>query len=282
MKRRMDLKELLVRVAELYYMEGLTQEAIAQMLDLSRPQVSRYLKRARELGIVEIRIMSPLLAVSDQRDRLSHMFSLPFVTVVSTVGEDPDWVQDRFGLAVAETPGANGEGGCGGRLWTRPRHLSRRTRVDAQRGVQRHHVGAGGAGRAPRRDVSAQPIGGRGRRPLACPVDPDSGTGPPGERGGTRTETRGLPAQRLAAGVRRDQAAVTAAIAPRGGGRGGRLSPENQTAETTQVRASAVGPPARADSPRAWRTPRPGGFREPRRRRWRTTHVETDGEGGPA
>jgi len=103
MKRRMDLKELLVRVAELYYMEGLTQEAIAQMLDLSRPQVSRYLKRARELGIVEIRIMSPLLAVSDQRDRLSHMFSLPFVTVVSTVGEDPDWVQDRFGLAVAET-----------------------------------------------------------------------------------------------------------------------------------------------------------------------------------
>ena len=53
MKRRMDLKELLVRVAELYYMEGLTQEAIAQMLDLSRPEVSRYLKRARELGIVE-------------------------------------------------------------------------------------------------------------------------------------------------------------------------------------------------------------------------------------
>lgn len=48
-----------VRVARLYYVQGLTTSAIAAELGLSRPKVSRLLSHARRHGLVEIRIHDP-------------------------------------------------------------------------------------------------------------------------------------------------------------------------------------------------------------------------------
>ena len=48
-----------VRVARLYYEQGLTTDAIAGELGLSRPKVSRLLSHARKSGLVEIRIHDP-------------------------------------------------------------------------------------------------------------------------------------------------------------------------------------------------------------------------------
>lgn len=48
-----------VQVARLYYEQGLTTEAIALELKLSRPKVSRLLTHARKSGLVEIRIHDP-------------------------------------------------------------------------------------------------------------------------------------------------------------------------------------------------------------------------------
>ena len=48
-----DLEQL-VRASRLYYELGETQNAIAEQLGVTRPQVSRLLKRARAEGIVEI------------------------------------------------------------------------------------------------------------------------------------------------------------------------------------------------------------------------------------
>src|SRR6202167_4142835 len=45
--------ELMTRVASQYYLEGMTQEAVARSLRLSRPTVGRLLDRARTAGIVE-------------------------------------------------------------------------------------------------------------------------------------------------------------------------------------------------------------------------------------
>ena len=59
--------------AHLYYMQDLTMEAIASELNTSRSSVSRLLKAARETGLVEIQIKSPLDKISrvqnDLRDR---------------------------------------------------------------------------------------------------------------------------------------------------------------------------------------------------------------------
>ncbi|MGE4548753.1 MAG: sugar-binding transcriptional regulator [Intestinibacillus sp.] len=58
----MDTREdLLVRVAELYYQQGLSQQEVGQITNLSRPTVSRLLDEARETGVVEIIVHSPVL-----------------------------------------------------------------------------------------------------------------------------------------------------------------------------------------------------------------------------
>lgn len=59
---------LLFDVARLYYIENMDQKEIGQKLSISRSQISRYLNKAREAGIVEIKVNPP---VSEELDMLS-------------------------------------------------------------------------------------------------------------------------------------------------------------------------------------------------------------------
>jgi len=54
-----DDRELLARIAHRSYIDGQTQEEIAQEFALSRPKVQRLLERARQSGIVDIHIEAP-------------------------------------------------------------------------------------------------------------------------------------------------------------------------------------------------------------------------------
>ena len=49
-------QQLIIDASVLYYLEGKTQNEIAKELYLSRPKVSRLLKKARDLQIVDITI----------------------------------------------------------------------------------------------------------------------------------------------------------------------------------------------------------------------------------
>lgn len=51
-----DFIKLLVNISYSYYKEGLTQEEISDIYNISRSTVSKYLTRARDLGIVEVKI----------------------------------------------------------------------------------------------------------------------------------------------------------------------------------------------------------------------------------
>ena len=51
-----DVQQL-IQASRLYYELGETQSRVAEILGVTRPQVSRLLKRARAEGIVEIRIV---------------------------------------------------------------------------------------------------------------------------------------------------------------------------------------------------------------------------------
>jgi DNA-binding transcriptional regulator LsrR (DeoR family) len=51
--------ELLVAAAVMYYEQHRSQEAIARRLGVSRSTVSRFLERARELGVVRIKVVPP-------------------------------------------------------------------------------------------------------------------------------------------------------------------------------------------------------------------------------
>ena len=57
-----DHQRLLVRTAQLYYEQELTQASISQRLGLSRQKVQRLLSKAREQGIVRINIR-PVMGV---------------------------------------------------------------------------------------------------------------------------------------------------------------------------------------------------------------------------
>jgi DNA-binding transcriptional regulator LsrR (DeoR family) len=85
----------LIQASRLYYELGETQSRVAELLGVTRPQVSRLLKRARAEGIVEIRIV----------DRTSEPSS--------AAGE----VRDRFGLqAVHLAPSLHGPADVGRRM----------------------------------------------------------------------------------------------------------------------------------------------------------------------
>jgi DNA-binding transcriptional regulator LsrR (DeoR family) len=66
----------LVQISRLYWEAGRTQDAIARSLRLSRPTVSRALDRARELGIVQIRVHDPERSTATLAAALARRFGL--------------------------------------------------------------------------------------------------------------------------------------------------------------------------------------------------------------
>lgn len=72
---------LLVKVAHLYYEEDMGQEAIARSIGLSRPYVSRLLTEAKEMGIIQFRIIDPLKGESDLERKLRAGTNLEKVIV---------------------------------------------------------------------------------------------------------------------------------------------------------------------------------------------------------
>jgi DNA-binding transcriptional regulator LsrR (DeoR family) len=94
-----------LRAAHLYYMQDLTMDAIARELGTSRSSVSRLLSHARDTGLVEISIHSPL----DSPSRLEHEI-LATYGVASHIVPVPDHVTDvdrleRVALSAARILG---------------------------------------------------------------------------------------------------------------------------------------------------------------------------------
>ncbi|MDU5192540.1 MAG: MarR family transcriptional regulator, partial [Mixta calida] len=56
---KQDEQRLLVKIATLYYLEGLKQSEIAQSLSLSQSFVSRAITRCQKEGLVKISVIQP-------------------------------------------------------------------------------------------------------------------------------------------------------------------------------------------------------------------------------
>lgn len=84
MESRYDM-QMMVHVSRMYYMEGLTQQAIAKELGISRSYISMILSEARELGIVEINIKNPLASNDALAKELSQAFGISNCYVTPTV-----------------------------------------------------------------------------------------------------------------------------------------------------------------------------------------------------
>jgi len=96
-----DLEQL-VRASRLYYELGETQNAIAEQLGVTRPQVSRLLKRARAEGIVEIRVVDRTSVDRPAADALRERFGLEAVHLAPTIAGPEDLTRRMVGRLAAE------------------------------------------------------------------------------------------------------------------------------------------------------------------------------------
>jgi DNA-binding transcriptional regulator LsrR (DeoR family) len=92
-----DRLEFLGQVAAWYYEDDLDQSAIASRIGKSRSMVSRLLREARDLGLVEIRVRFPLRTDPDLEAALIRAFGLRDVRVLSADGLDHESMVRRLG-----------------------------------------------------------------------------------------------------------------------------------------------------------------------------------------
>jgi deoxyribonucleoside regulator len=92
----------LIQASRLYYELGETQSRVAEILGVTRPQVSRLLKRARAEGIVEIRIIDGTAVHATAAEELRRRFGLIAVQLSPALVGPEDVSRRMIGRLGAE------------------------------------------------------------------------------------------------------------------------------------------------------------------------------------
>ena len=96
-------RDLLVEIARAYYEQNHNQDKIAKSLGISRSQVSRYLSRARETNVVQVRVIAPgERAASLERALKRRFHTLKDAVVASAFNLQPDPLRRTIGRACAD------------------------------------------------------------------------------------------------------------------------------------------------------------------------------------
>ena len=93
-------RDLLVEIAVMYYLEGKTQTEISKEMYMSRPKVSRLLKKAREMNIVDITINYDSDNFNRVIKQVKHRFGVDNVVLVKTLKTEEDTIKE-IGRAAA-------------------------------------------------------------------------------------------------------------------------------------------------------------------------------------
>ncbi|WP_066645582.1 sugar-binding transcriptional regulator [Christensenella timonensis] len=93
-------RRLMVRIAKMYYYDNMSQQAIADVLGISRSNVSRLLRLSREMDIVDIRINDASLKSIEISEKLKNMFHLKQMIVVPS-NHDPNMNLSNIGASAA-------------------------------------------------------------------------------------------------------------------------------------------------------------------------------------
>lgn len=96
----MNRRDLMVMAAKMYYIEGLSQEEIAEKIHLSRPSVSRMLSACIKEGIVQIRIDDASTLGKELGNTIKKKYGLREVIVVPQ-SQDTETDKQKVGQAAA-------------------------------------------------------------------------------------------------------------------------------------------------------------------------------------
>lgn len=78
----MDRRDMMISVAKMYYIEGLSQEQISKKIHVSRPSVSRMLKSCVNEGIVQIKIDDVSSSGKELGKRIADIYGIEAAVVV--------------------------------------------------------------------------------------------------------------------------------------------------------------------------------------------------------
>ncbi len=101
MSSRLDIS-LIVKVAKMYYLDGLKQEDIAKQIGISRSLISMILTEAKERGIVEISVRDPSLTDEDLSRKLGTSYPGIDFIVIPTSSRDPDALRKLVAQRAAD------------------------------------------------------------------------------------------------------------------------------------------------------------------------------------
>lgn len=106
----MNLEEermrLLVKISNMYYVEGINQQEIANRLNISRPQVSRMLSTAKNEGIVTISIKNPFTQEQEIERAIKEIFGIRDAMIVDVQDKEPKAILNkvaRVGATLIES-----------------------------------------------------------------------------------------------------------------------------------------------------------------------------------
>lgn len=94
-----DEKKLLIKIAHYYYMQGMTQEQIANKVSMSRQKVNRIIGSLFEKGIVTIKINDYQKSYAELEGRIEKRFNLKQVIVTDVEDEK---IEDKLGNVAAK------------------------------------------------------------------------------------------------------------------------------------------------------------------------------------
>lgn len=96
-----DRTLLLAKISTMYYLDNLSQQEIANIINVSRPTVSRALMEARQKGIVEITVHSPISRNYKLEQELILKYELNDSVVVPVLSLKDDNILTSLGDAAA-------------------------------------------------------------------------------------------------------------------------------------------------------------------------------------
>lgn len=97
-----DEIKMITKISYMYYVQDEVQSKIAKKFNITRQMVSRLLQKAKDEGIVEININSPLKSVSALESELENKYGLKDAIVIQEDTISEEQLLQKLGMAAGE------------------------------------------------------------------------------------------------------------------------------------------------------------------------------------
>ncbi len=104
MNKNEDSLVIIAEVASMYYEKNISQNEIAKKMYFSKAKVSRLLRKAKELGVVEFKVKYPIERITSLENNICQLFGLKESIIIRNYPEhnDSDVRIKRLGKAAAQ------------------------------------------------------------------------------------------------------------------------------------------------------------------------------------